>query len=495
MRKYFLPLLISSLLALAVLFPILKTGVWYPMHDTTHIARLYLMEESIRSGQFPPIWASTINNGYGYPLFHFYAPAFYYLALIFKLLVGTYVTGLKLALFTYIAVGIAGVMQLASRWGRGASLLAAIAFGLSPYLALDLYVRGAFAEIAAMMLFPWVLYVFTKINHPRDAVRAGLITSLFLLSHNLVPVLAFPILVCWLIITHRRRLSRLILPSALTVLFSASYWLPLIFERSFVKADEIARVTDYTLHFVYPTQIWNSTWGFGGSGAGIEDGLSFKMGKVQLLMSMLGGAVVVWLRRWKLLFFPAAALFALFMSTTWAKWLWDSIPFLAVIQFPWRYLSLAGSLLAVSAALPLLLLRHRLARLAWVGVVVISLFYFNFKYFSPQWTFRDDEVRYSSAEYLDTVASIIPEYMPRWMPATPMQPAGTHERAYYPTWEVRVDGERVPTAPDESGILTFPNPTNSSDIVLIQGHTPLQKLSYALTLLGLVLSVYFWRKK
>lgn len=490
------PIIIAIALAVLVLWPLRASGSWFPMHDTTHIARLYLMEETIKGGQFPPIWASEVNNEYGYPLFHFYAPVFYYLALILKLIFGSYLTGIKLSLLVFIFSGIYGVMKLASRWGRGAMIVSGAAFALSPYLALDLYVRGAFAEIAGMMLFPWVLLAWEKLETKKQLVFSGVATALFLGSHNLIPIIAFPILAAWVILTHRKNLKKIILPSILTLLLAAGYLLPLLFERSFVKADQIARVTDYSLHFVYPSQIWNSTWGYGGSGAGIEDGLSFKMGKLQLLLSLLGLAALIKSRKRKLLFFPAAAASSLFMATTWARPIWDSLPFLAVIQFPWRYLSLAGTLLAISAGASLLLLRSRLLRLVLVGIVVSALLYFNYKYFSPQWTFFDPESRYYQKEYLATIKNIIPEFMPRWMPETPAAPpANSTERAYYPTWKVSVDGKKVPTSPTAEGLLAFPNPQNSSDIKLTQSHTPLEYFGYTLSLVGVVYSLSLLRRR
>jgi len=494
MRKYYLFIAVSLLLSVLVLWPIHTAGSWYPMHDTTHIARVYLMEQTIRGGQFPPIWADTINNGYGYPLFHFYAPLFYYVALIGKLVSGSYLVGLKLSLFFFISAGILGVMKLSSHWGRGAALIAGVALALSPYLALDIYVRGAFAEITALMLFPWVLVLWERLKSKSDIVLAAITTALFLISHNLIPIIAFPIIVVWVLVLHRQSLVRLLWPTLLTILISASFWLPLIFERSFVQADQIARVTDYTLHFVSPSQIWNSIWGFGGSVAGIEDGLSFKMGKIQLLLGLLGVIYLVWKKQFKRLVFPLFAVFAFFMSTILSQWLWNLLPFLAVIQFPWRYLSLAASLLAVTAGISIAFIKPKLGRYIFILIAVLTLFYFNYKYFSPQQTFYEDENHYTSEPYLSTITSIVPEFMPRWMKEAPsLPPANNLERAYYPTWRAVQDGKELEVIPDGRGVTFIPT-INSTPIRLYQSHTPLERIGYALSLLGLGLSLWYWRR-
>ncbi|MFH2019525.1 MAG: 6-pyruvoyl-tetrahydropterin synthase-related protein, partial [bacterium] len=191
LNNNFSPVLIFLFLALFIFKPILS-NVWYSMHDTTHVARLYLMEQTIRAGQFPPIWAEGINNGFGYPLFHFYAPLFYYLALSLKLIVGSYFTALKITLFSSIFIGMLGMYQLIKKWGRAPAILAGVAFGTLPYLAVDLYVRGAYSELLAMSLLPWLFYAWQNLSSRPRQITAGVITTLFLLSHNLIPLITFP---------------------------------------------------------------------------------------------------------------------------------------------------------------------------------------------------------------------------------------------------------------------------------------------------------------
>ncbi|MBI5465110.1 hypothetical protein HY946_00680, partial [Candidatus Gottesmanbacteria bacterium] len=45
---------------------------FYTSHDGEHqVIRLYHFDQALKDGQFPPRWAGTADNGYGYPLFVF----------------------------------------------------------------------------------------------------------------------------------------------------------------------------------------------------------------------------------------------------------------------------------------------------------------------------------------------------------------------------------------------------------------------------------------
>jgi hypothetical protein len=75
------------------------------------------------------------------------------------------------------------------------------------------------------------------------------------------------------------------------------------------------------------------------------------------------------------------------------------------------------------------------------------------------------------------------------MPAFPANPSEDGAVAYYPTWKATQNGQLLNTSPDARGILTYQ--TNSSDqVTLTQSHTTLERLSYALTVLGAILTLY-----
>lgn len=484
MRKVILGIFI--LISVLIFRPLINNS-WYPVHDSTHMARAYLLEQTLSMGQFPAIWASQLNDGAGYPLFHFYAPLMTYLSLGFKLLTGSYFLGIKLTLILATLFGMIGMYYLTRKWGRVAGIVAASSYALLPYAAVNLYVRGAFAEYLSMALLPWVFYSWTNINTRGKQLFAALITALFLLSHNLIPLITFPFLLVWALLNRPAKLQSWILPVLLTLGLSAFYLLPLLFERSFVQADSIARTTNYSLHFVAPSQLWDSAWGYGGSAAGIEDGMSFKVGKIQLILAILGVFLIFIRSKRQELFFVFALIISLFMATTYSSYIWSGISLLSIVQFPWRFLVLGGFFVSVLAGYGATYLHHQKKEIWLVPFIVAILLVFNLKYFLPQSTFKENISDFTSQKYLDTLPSIIPEYAPSWLAVeSAKKPSSTVlPYLYYPTWEIMVNGQKVSIYPTD-GYLSFDNPSSSVDYTVRQVHTNLENFASIISLITLI---------
>lgn len=478
-----------------LLFRPILNNLWYPVHDSTSIARTYLLDKTLSLGQFPAIWASEINNGEGYPLFHFYAPLMTYVSLGFKYLTGSYFMGIKLTLIISTITSMVGVYFLTRKWGRAAGLVSAISYALLPYFAVNLYVRGAYAEYLSMAILPWIFYAWINLSSLRRQLQAAIITTLFLLSHNLIPLITAPFLLVWIILHKPNNLKSWIIPIIFTLTLSAFYLIPLLFERNFVQADAVARTSDYSLHFVAPSQLWNSVWGYGGSGVGVEDGMSFKVGKIQLVLA-LAGAILLFVRsKRRELFFVFAGVFSLFMTTSYSSFLWSHIPLLPIVQFPWRYLVLGGFFVSILAGYSMTALKIQFAQYCCMLFAVSCMLIFNLKYFSPQTTFKANQSDFTNQSYLNTLPSIIPEYSPSWLTINDKikEDSTVLPYLYYPTWEVKLDGHKVKTFPSD-GYLAFKNPTGSTNYSVSQTHTSLENFSSLISLISLIIIVKLYVK-
>lgn len=487
MRLSIIHYLLFATLSILIFRPLLG-NVWYPVHDTSVVARAYLLEHTLFSGQIPALWSAELNGGQGYPLFHFYAPLMTYLSLLVKTITGSYFVGIKLVLILFSVLSALGMYLLTH------SLLSATAYLLLPYAAVNLYVRGAYAEYLAMALLPWVFYVWQNLSTLRRQLTAALITTLFLLSHNLIPLITFPFLIVWVLLHHRLRLKILILPLILTLALSAFYLLPLLFERSFVQADTVAKTTDYTLHFVSPSQLWNSTWGYGGSTQGLEDGLSFKIGKLHLLLALVGTWALVKQKSRLGLFFLVSASFSILMTTSYSAFIWQSIPLLPMVQFPWRFLALISFFVSVLAGYSLTLIKNKLLNNLSLLTILGALLFLNLKYFTPQTTFAPELSAYTTDSYLATIPLIVPEYTPSWVShQNPSVPDSTIlPYLYYPTWEVKLNSQVVKTYPSIDGHLAFYNPTHSSNFTLRQSHTLLENLASTISLITALTLLFYY---
>jgi len=93
-------------------------------------------------------------------------------------------------------------------------------------------------------------------------------------------------------------------------------------------------------------QFFSPFWGFGFSDdpQGANDGMGFQLGALLVILAVAAFFTVRSARigRTLMVYLLAAGAALLFVMTPLARPLWEAIPPLAVIQFPWRLLALAG---------------------------------------------------------------------------------------------------------------------------------------------------------
>jgi len=214
---------------------------------------------------------------------------------------------------------------------------------------------------------------------------------------------------------------------------SAFFWLPAILEKKFTIVDQLLLVNlaNYNIHFVYPQQLWNWTWGFGGSAAGLADGISFKIGKLHVLLSIAAFILSsICLFKSKVMsrlsvvscqlsvVFFILFVFSAFMTTFYSKPIWDLIPPLAYLQFPWRFLIFTALFSSLLAGAFVYFLRLPILKLIAASLLIILVFIPNFKLFKPQTYQLDltDEIATSKQVINWEVSSSSFEYLPKDVP-------------------------------------------------------------------------------
>jgi len=523
-----------------ILRPVLAPDLFFPAHDSTWLIRLQQFDKAVSFGQFPPRLAPDMAYGYGYPLFKYYAPLFTLLSwLVFKL-VGDYALAVEIAIFLSNLVGSLGMFYLGKKiWGFWGGVIASVSFTFLPFRALEVYVRGAFSENLAINLLPFWFYFLISIIRNKSGKRSAsgfiFFSLALLLAHNLyLIVLAcfLPVLAGYFLITARplkKKLLTVLSLLALVLLLGSWYWLPMIIGLKDISVFTEAAKTVFSDHFVYLEQLWNWNWGFGGSAPGLADGMSFKVGKLQLIFAFLGLIFGFRLarRRNELVVFLAIFLISLFFSLSVSYFFWEKLPFLAIVQFPWRFLGLLTLAVALfSGGLVVFeFIRSPIRTWLTVAAVVLAtllLTYFNLKYFAPQTVFRkardyslDREKVYQSAqnvaEYYPAGVVNPPEVKPDW----PLLPADDQSaqvvletpfklifrlgepgevvvnRFYFPGWRLVSDDKAVEIkAEEESGRILFLAPW-AGEYQLSFASTVEEKIAYALTALGAIILAVF----
>lgn len=352
----------------------LVNNAYFSHHDSQHIARLYTFVTGISQGQWYPRWVDLFGFNFGYPLFNFYPPLVYYVGALFHLLGSSYVWSIKLVGISGFIIAAYGAYRYVKTTtnNQWAAYAAAILYTYAPYHGVNLYVRGALAEFVSMAVLPWVFVSLEALRRGNKWGAGGFATSLALLmlAH---PLIAFPatffigpyIVAAFFTVKNRRAYTaQTILGGVFGLAMSAYFWVPSMLERTYTLVDTMLtrELASYQIHFVEPIQLWSSAWGYGGSGAGLADNLSFQLGKLHILMaglSVLLGITYFLLkkrtgeRNISLFAVCITTLFLLLsigMTLQLSRPLWDAVSFLWYLQFPWRFLTFASFFISILGA-------------------------------------------------------------------------------------------------------------------------------------------------
>lgn len=396
-----LAVIILSFLAIR---PVFSPGFWQ-MHDFQQVVRLFELNSSLLSGSFPVRWVADLGFGYGYALFNFYPPLVYYLGEIFHLAGFSFIDATKIV-WAIALVGSALAMYLLAKefFGKIGGLVAAVFYLYAPYHAVDAYVRGALAELFSFVWLPLILLF----SYRKKYLLTAVCLAALMLTHNLVflPFIGFYLL--W-----SRNLRSLILAMGLTAFF----WLPSLAEKQFTLVDQFltTSLASYKIHFVCPSQLWDSLWGYGGSIAGCVDGISFKVGKPHIIMAFLALIIALWKCSRLLFTFIFFFFISIVMTTEYSTFIWDHIQPLWYLQFPWRFLEFAALFSSLLAGAFVLIVKKRQWQFPLAAGLIVSVIYLHGKYFAPQTMLptATDATLLSDTEIKWVVSQTSFEYMPK----------------------------------------------------------------------------------
>jgi hypothetical protein len=360
-RERWLTAVALILLCLHVGLPLLTNRLPSGHDAGAYFPRLVEFHENITRGVVPPRWAPDLSNGYGQPLFVFAPPLVYYAGEVWHLLGLNVVASLNLAAFCLLLGAGFSMFLLGSYYfGRAGGLLAATAYVYAPYFHVNLYVRHALADFAAFAFLPLAFYGFARFaqgGELRQLSLGGLAYAGVLYCHHPAALLFSPILLVFLAFAAwRARSTRLLARGGGGILLglglAASSWLPFLLERQFVHLDRaIEGYLRYANHFVYPSQLLHSSWGYGLLEVGSRDAMSLSLGWSHVLLAILAllaarGTVSEDARAWQRFFAWAALGLCAFMVPG-AAWLWEHLTLVQYVQFPCRLLGPAAVCLAV----------------------------------------------------------------------------------------------------------------------------------------------------
>ena len=351
LKSFVVPFVLAAFL-LPVLVVLLQGDVLPCTHDNIfHGYRIVAMREMLRFGWLFSRWVPNLALGYGYPFFNYREPLPYLVA------EALFAIGTPLPL---VLGGIYAGSLVAAAWGayvlardlfgERAGWVAAVGYGLAPYLLLDVLRRGNMPESIGLAMLPW-LFVSTRRLILSKSRRGFVVTTLLLsalfLSHNISSLLLAPFLGVYVVLLawldrDRKAWPYAFLAVGIAVLLTAWFWLPALTEQDMVQLHLSRSTRNNDFHYNFLT--WREML-FSLPAPYDADYLNppmrISLGVLQAGLAVVG--VVLGLargrgreQRWLVgLFLMASALY-LWMATPDSVWLWEAVPLFSFMQFPWR---------------------------------------------------------------------------------------------------------------------------------------------------------------
>lgn len=499
-------LLLVIITALAAIRYLFVPG-FLPTHDGEyHLIRFYEFGRMLAEGNLIPRWAPGLNSGYGVPIFTFFYPLPNYIGSLFHILGWSLADSFRLTLATgYLFAVVSCYFWLKRIYGIFPAVSGSIAGGFVPYWFVDIFVRGSVGEVVAL---GFVFFAFACVAHRKNVLLAFAIGGL-VLSHNIMAMIFLPILALYAWMRDRSMTRWIIMGIVLTSYF----WIPALLERRFVTGLNTVQVKD---HFPELVQLLIPSWGTGLSGSGFTlDEMSYQIGIVPMLILFLAPVILRRKDTFASLFMAAAGI-AGFLMLEISSSVWEKLPFLSNLQYPWRLLSV------VTVATPFLA-AALVSRIRWqflfMGVTLCAVL-ISFSYTKPVlYAPRTDEYYISRREFTDGTSSLGNGFSTVWMGWQQERPmkrmeiiegAGsitmleekltkfsgkivsssggtirTHV-AYYPGWKVKLNEKEFDAAPDEKGMVSTALAPGEHILSVYFSETPMRIMANGISFLCLL---------
>jgi hypothetical protein len=340
-KEWRLAFLFASLAATAVVLPMFFLGNASGHDFQFHLAGWLDVAVQWHEGTWFPRWAEWANWGFGEPRFVFYPPASWLLgALLGSALPWPMAPGA----FIWLALVLAALTmwRLTREWlAVPQALTAAILYALSPYHLAIVYYRSDFAELLASALFPLlVLGAWRVVRYGWNRVPAlALAFALIWLSNAPAAVIATYSLALLLLVgcAIRRDLKPLLAGAAAMAggfALAAFYILPAAWEQRWVQisqalTENLRPAQNFLFTHSNDPEFVLFNWKVSAIALGT------------ILIVALATVFVARQRRnflqlwWMLLALAAASAFLMFSPSL---FLWQHLPKLQFVQFPWRWL-------------------------------------------------------------------------------------------------------------------------------------------------------------
>lgn len=350
---------LSFVISIAIVAPFFWLGTASGHDFEFHAASWLDAAHQWREGTLYPRWTAWMNHGFGEPRFIFYPPLSWMLGAALTFIVPATWVPIVFIVFTQTFAGISAFCLLRRLASERAAILAAVFYAANPDVLLMTYIRSDFAEQLACAVFPLLLLAALNL--------VDLLPSKSLLSTRVV-FFAIPVAAIWLcnapagvIVTYSvvvlftwatvmrgggRSLVRGIAGLGLGFGLTSFYLIPAAYEQRWVNISQALSNGLLPSQNFFFTEINDPehTW------------FNWIASICALILILLFVVTVLASRRfskqsqvagtdkqreiWQILLMVGAVACALTLPFT--GFLWEILPKLRFVQFPWRWMSIVA---------------------------------------------------------------------------------------------------------------------------------------------------------
>jgi hypothetical protein len=352
---WLLPLACCCLASFLILIPFFAWGAAsghdFEFHAASWLDAAYQWKEGI----LYPRWTAWTNHGFGEPRFIFYPPLSWMLGGLLALLAPVPAVPMIYIVLTQTLAGLSAYLLLRRLAHRRAAIFGAVFYTLNPDALLMIYIRSDFAEQLACALFPLLLLFAlelcellsdSSVTTRTIAFFACVYAGVWLCNApaGVIASYTMALLIAWAGFTHRswRIFTRGGAALSLGLGLASFYIVPAAYEQRWVNIGQaLASGLLPSENFLF-TAIADAehTW-FNWIASICALSLTLLLGLTALLSRRLGRSDLDSAQnRQAFVALLVAGTVATVFMLRWTLPLWNYLPKLRFVQFPWRWMSI-----------------------------------------------------------------------------------------------------------------------------------------------------------
>src|ERR1700719_2656551 len=354
-RVWLFAWLLSLATSLAIIIPFFWMGNASGHDFSFHVASWMDAAAQWRDGILFPRWTEGANHGFGEPRFIFYPPISWMLGAALGLVVSWIFVPAVFIVLTQTLAGVCAFARGRRLFPQRGALVCAVCYAGNPYALLIVYLRSDFAEQLALAFFPVLFLAAAEVlglldSPPRSPRRSIVLLAITFATvwltnapAGVVASYSLAALFAWTLLTKKSWRPMLHGTAALALGFGLAgfYLLPAAYEQRWVNISlALASGLQPSQNFLYAViadpehnafnRIASNTAVLMIALTGIFAALNLPRSRssAQPLKKSLWGTLV------------ALSVTAAFLMLRITNILWEALPKLRFVQFPWRWMSI-----------------------------------------------------------------------------------------------------------------------------------------------------------